>query len=348
MAKHKFGLGRGLDALIPGASEVFSAQQPSRVDENAILFAAIESIIPNPRQPRRIFSDDDPRLLELSASIKEHGLLQPIVVTRLNAPDLPAPASPSPASAADDWFAQDTAPTASNAPDSGPAGGGVVQFQIIAGERRWRAARMAGLSKVPVLIKEVTPLQMLELALIENIQRADLNPIEEALAYQALVEEFGLTQEMVAKQVGKDRSTITNAIRLLQLAPKVREKLINGSDVFTPGHARALIGIESEENQILAMDKIISLKYTVRQAEDLANSIKAQEQALADGRQVQATPASRRSAELDTLETHFRDSLMLKVDLKCNTKGKGTLVLHFNNQEELERLYNRLVKQQDI
>lgn len=347
MAKHKFGLGRGLDALIPGASEVFSAQQPSRVDENAILFAAIESIIPNPRQPRRIFSDDDPRLLELSASIKEHGLLQPIVVTRLNAPDLPAPASPSPASAADDWFAQDTAPTASNAPDSGPAGG-VVQFQIIAGERRWRAARMAGLSKVPVLIKEVTPLQMLELALIENIQRADLNPIEEALAYQALVEEFGLTQEMVAKQVGKDRSTITNAIRLLQLAPKVREKLINGSDVFTPGHARALIGIESEENQILAMDKIISLKYTVRQAEDLANSIKAQEQALEDGRQVQATPAARRSAELDTLETHFRDSLMLKVDLKCNTKGKGTLVLHFNNQEELERLYNRLVKQQDI
>ncbi len=347
MAKHKFGLGRGLDALIPGASEAMSAQK--RVDENAILYAAIDSIIPNPRQPRRIFSDDDPRLLELSASIKEHGLLQPIVVTRLSAPDQPASPSPAPAvvSAADDWFSQEAAPAVGAAPAEPAAGSsGVVQFQIIAGERRWRAARLAGLSRVPVLIKEVTPLQMLELALIENIQRADLNPIEEALAYQVLVEEFGLTQEMVARQVGKDRSTITNAIRLLQLAPKVREKLINGSDVFTPGHARALIGIESEENQLMAMDKIISLKYTVRQAEELANRIKAQEQA--EGRQTHVPAAAlRRSPELDTLETHFRDSLMLKVDLKCNAKGKGTLVLHFNNQEELERLYNRLVKQQE-
>lgn len=223
-----------------------------------------------------------------------------------------------------------------------------MQFQIIAGERRWRAARLAGLTKVPVLIKEVTPLQMLELALIENIQRADLNPIEEALAYQALAEEFGLTQEMVAKQVGKDRTTITNAIRLLQLPPKVREKLINAPDVFTPGHARALLGIEHEENQIMAMEKIISLKYTVREAEALAESIKAQEKAQAAGKPVQATSPPRRSSELDALEAHFRDSLMLKVDLKCNAKGKGTLVLHFNNQEELERLYNRLVKQQDL
>lgn len=351
MAKHKFGLGRGLDALISGASEVMAAQQPSRIDENAILFAAIESIIPNPRQPRRIFSDDDPRLLELSASIREHGLLQPIVVTRLNSSDLPTPTSPSsPAASADDWFAPESAaPALSETPiEPSSVSAGVVQFQIIAGERRWRAARMAGLTKVPVLIKEVTPLQMLELALIENIQRADLNPIEEALAYHALVEEFGLTQEMVAKQVGKDRTTITNAIRLLQLAPRVREKLINASEAFTPGHARALIGIEHEENQIMAMEKIISLKYTVRQAEELANSIKAQEQGQAQGGQVLATPPARRSSELDTLETHFRDSLMLKVDLKCNAKGKGTLVLHFNNQEELERLYNRLVKQQEM
>ncbi len=349
MAKHKFGLGRGLDALISGASGVMSAQQPSGVDENAILYAAIESVIPNPRQPRRIFSDDDPRLLELSASIKEHGLLQPIVVTRLNSPDLPSPSPPSSSAASsDDWFAQDTAPASEQSAESTSGAHGVVQFQIIAGERRWRAARLAGLTKVPVLIKEVTPLQMLELALIENIQRADLNPIEEALAYQALVEEFGLTQEMVAKQVGKDRTTITNAIRLLQLAPRVREKLINASAVFTPGHARTLIGIEHEENQIMAMEKIISLKYTVRQAEELANSIKAQEQGQAQGKPVKAVPPARRSSELDTLETHFRDSLMLKVDLKCNAKGKGTLVLHFNNQEELERLYNRLTKQQDV
>jgi ParB family transcriptional regulator, chromosome partitioning protein len=347
VAKHKFGLGRGLDALISGASEVMSGQQPSRVDENAILYAAVDSIIPNPRQPRRIFSDDDPKLLELSASIKEHGLLQPIVVTRLDTPDLPSTSTSSLVSS-DDWFTQDAAATPATPVDPASGSASVVQFQIIAGERRWRAARLAGLTKVPVLIKEVTPLQMLELALIENIQRADLNPIEEALAYQALVEEFGLTQEMVAKEVGKDRTTITNAIRLLQLAPRVREKLINASDVFTQGHARALIGIEHEENQIMAMEKIIALKLTVREAEVLANSIKAQEHAQAEGKQVQVTPPARRSSELDTLETHFRDSLMLKVDLKCNTKGKGTLVLHFNNQEELERLYNRLVKQQEI
>src|SRR5207253_5759203 len=135
-----------------------------------------------------------------------------------------------------------------------------VQYQIIAGERRWRAARLAGFTKVSAVIKEVTPRQMLELALIENIQRADLNPIEEALAYQSLLQEFGLTQEMVAKQVGKDRSTITNALRLLQLAPKVREALINQSAYFSEGHARALVGIVREEDQITAMSKIITLR----------------------------------------------------------------------------------------
>ena len=209
MAKHKFALGRGLDALVEGASEVMSAQQPSRIDENVILFAAIDSIIPNPRQPRRVFRENDPKLLELSASIKEHGLLQPLVVTRLD-----ISGGHRKDHEGDPWLGErETKPKEV---------AHVVQFQIIAGERRWRAARLAGLSKVPVVIKEVTPQQMLELALIENIQRADLNAIEEALAYQALIQDFGLTQEMVARQIGKDRSTITNSIRLLQLAPKVR------------------------------------------------------------------------------------------------------------------------------
>jgi len=217
----------------------------------------------------------------------------------------------------------------------------VVQFQIIAGERRWRAARLAGLSKIPVVIKEVTPQQMLELALIENIQRADLNAIEEAFAYQALIQDFGLTQEMVAKQVGKDRSTITNSIRLLQLAPKVREALVNQQEHFTEGHARALVGIARDEDQITAMGKIITLKLNVRQAEELAARIKAAE--CADNAKRSIAPMQARKAELEELETRFRNSLMVKVDLKCNAKGKGTVVLHFNNQEELERLYNRLV-----
>src|SRR6266568_3463372 len=317
---------RRLDALLSGASDVVS-NSPTRVDENAILFAAIDSIIPNPRQPRRAFAENDPKLLELSASIKEHGLLQPLVVTRLNASEARVDTSQK---ESDPWFTRDET-------DASPTPH-IVQFQLIAGERRWRASKLAGLTKVPVVIKEVTPLQMLELALVENIQRADLNPIEEALAYQALIQEFGLTQEMVAKQVGKDRSTVTNSIRLLQLAPKVREALVNQQEHFTEGHARALIGIARDEDQITAMGKIITLKLNVRQAEELAARIKAAERA--DNAKRSIAPMQARKAELEELETRFRNSLMVKVDLKCNAKGKGTVVLHFNNQEELERLYN--------
>ncbi|MBV9229278.1 MAG: ParB/RepB/Spo0J family partition protein [Chloroflexi bacterium] len=336
MAKQKFGLGRGLDALISGASEVISTQQAAHGTEEAVPLVPIDSIIPNPRQPRRAFREDDPKLLELSASIKEHGLLQPIVVTRLDKFDTPKERKKD----ANSWFADD------EQPESAPAAtSSAVQYQIIAGERRWRASRLAGLTKVAVVIKEVTSQQMLELALIENIQRADLNPIEEALAYQALIQEFGLTQEMVAKQVGKDRSTITNSLRLLQLAPRVRDALINQSENFSEGHARALVGIAREEDQITAMGQIIANHLNVRQAEELAARIKASEDVEAAVKKITAPP--RRSPELEDLETHFRNALMVKVDLKCNAKGKGTLVLHFNDQEELENLYSRLVKRED-
>ena len=354
MAKQKFGLGRGLDALISGASDIMSAQQHSRIDEHNITEVPIDKIIPNPRQPRKVFREDDPKLLELSASIKEYGLLQPLIVTRLDTQDTNAgsPNQGRALKAVDSWFAEESEEEdnpASQEPIPIRAGAtskpsNIVEFQIIAGERRWRAARLAGLTKVPVVIKEATPQQMLELALIENIQRADLNPIEEALAYSALISEFGMTQEMVARQVSKDRSTITNAIRLLQLAPKVREALINQPENFSEGHARALIGISREEDQIAAMGKIISLKLNVRQTEALAARIKAAERADAAAQDL--TAHAHRSADLDDLETQFRNALMVKVDLKCNTKGKGTLVLHFNNQDELERLYSQLIKQQ--
>ncbi|HEY7416444.1 MAG TPA: ParB/RepB/Spo0J family partition protein [Ktedonobacteraceae bacterium] len=329
MAKQRFGLGRGLDALISGASEVMAnQQQPSHDLENAVPLIPIESIIPNPRQPRRTFRDDDPALLELSASIHEHGLLQPIVITNLDKQGI----------SKDGGWLSDEIETASN---GAPVPEG-VQYQIIAGERRWRAARMAGLAKVPAVIKDVTPQQMLELALIENIQRSDLNPIEEALAYQALIQDFGLTQEMVAKQVGRDRTTITNSLRLLQLAPKVREALINQLEHFTEGHARTLVGISREEDQVTAMNKIIALHLNVRQAEELAARIKAAENIDEAVEKIKPTP--QRSSELEELESHFRNALMAKVDLKSSSKGKGTLVVHFNNQEELESLYNRLVK----
>jgi len=340
VAKQKFGLGRGLDALISGASEVMAAQQSSRVDEENILHIPIDAIIPNPRQPRRILTEDDPKLLELSTSIKQYGLLQPLVVTRLNT-DSALTASSQKATAKDSWFGEEE-----QKDDALPESETVIQFQIIAGERRWRASRMAGLTKIPVVLKEATPQEMLELALIENIQRADLNPIEEALAYQALIHEFGLTQEMVARAVGKDRSTITNSLRLLTLAPKVREALINQPENFSEGHARALAGINREEDQVAAMGKIITLKLNVRQAEELAARIKAAERADAAAQEISASPP-KRSPELEDLESQFRNALMVKVDLKRSAKGKGTLVLHFNNKDELERLYTRLVKHEE-
>lgn len=335
MAKPKFGLGRGLDALISGASEVIASQQPARVDEGGILMVSLDQIIPNPRQPRKVFRADDPRLLELGASIQEYGLLQPLVVARLET--LPIQQQDLAARSDDEsWFSP------------APADPATVKYQLIAGERRWRAARLAGLNEVPVVIKEVTPRQMLELALIENIQREDLNPVEEALAYQVLTSEFGLTQEQVAKQVGRDRSTITNALRLLQLAPKVREALINPSEYpnFTEGHARALVGITREEDQIAAMGKVIALKLNVRQTEELAARLKAAERAAAGEPLAHSDPPPRRSVEVVDLEAQFRDALTVKVDLKCNAKGKGTLVLHFNSQEELERLYSQLVRRE--
>lgn len=334
MAKQRFGLGRGLDALFPGASEVMVNQQQEQQSpyslEDAIPLVPVESVIPNPRQPRRSFRDDEPTLLELSASIKEHGLLQPIVVTCLDK---------QVTQKASGWLSnEEEAPIPSTSIPSS------ALYQIIAGERRWRAARIAGLLKVPVVIKDVTPQQMLELALIENIQRADLSPIEEALAYHALIQDFGLTQEMVARQVGKDRTTITNSLRLLQLAPRVREALINQLENFTEGHARTLIGITREEDQVTAMNKIITLRLNVRQAEELAARIKAAENI--DEAVNKIKPITHRSPELENLETHFREALMAKVDLKCTPKGKGTLVVHFNNQEELESLYDRLVKRE--
>lgn len=338
MAKQRFGLGRGLDALISGASDVVAPpQSTSQVIETSPL-VDVESIMPNPYQPRRAFHDDDPNLLELCASIKEYGLIQPIIVTHLGK------ASPTqefglPAS---DWFGTDDLPPSQ---DSERPASVNIKYQIIAGERRWRAVRMAGLAKIPVVIKDVTPQQMLELALIENLQRSDLNAIEEALAYQALIEEFGLTQEQVAKQVGKDRSTITNALRLLQLAPEVCKALINQSENFTEGHARALVSITRQEDQVQAMKQIISLRLSVRQAEDLANRMKKVGNVEKVVQSMQSSP--RPSSEIESLTTDFRDALMVKVDLKCNAKGKGTLVLHFSSQEELEGLYNRLVKHEE-
>ncbi|WP_069804732.1 ParB/RepB/Spo0J family partition protein [Thermogemmatispora onikobensis] len=345
MVNKKSPIGRGLDVLFSGsgaspvpATEAPVAHQPlPRAEaEGAIQLVPIDSILPNPRQPRRLCRDDDPALLELSASIKEHGLLQPLIVTRLEEESVAPPDPWAGAPEDDPWAAPAPASEARASTASSP-----LRYQLIAGERRWRAARLAGLSQVPVIVKEASPQQMLELALIENVQRADLNPIEEALAYQTLAQEFGLTHEQIAERVGKQRTTITNTLRLLNLAPTVRERLLNPGEHFTEGHARAIAGLSSYEDQEEALHQVLSRRLTVRETEELVRGWKSLEQPT---RPTPSRAAPVRSPDLEELESQFRNSLMVKVDLRCNARGKGTLVLHFNNQEELERLYARLVK----
>jgi ParB family chromosome partitioning protein len=332
-------LGRGLDSLISGASDIMSAQQARLTDPAALPLVSLDSIIPNPNQPRRIFREDDPLLLELRDSIIEHGLIQPIIVTKL---DTLAAAEGKNTPSSSDWFADDFAGAATAKADEQSS---VVKYQIIAGERRFRASKLAKLDKVPVVIKDVTPQEMLELALIENIQRADLNPIEEAMAYQALIQEYGLTHDVVAKQVGKHRTTVTNSLRLLQLPPQIRNMLLNQAENFTEGHARALVGIESEEDQIKVMKQIIASRLTVRQAEELAERVKSTENVDIALEHVAMVPSH--SPELIGLESQFHDALKVKVDIKRNTRGKGTLILHFNSQDEFDGLYDRLVKSQE-
>ena len=327
MAKPKFGLGRGLDALISGASEVIPSQQPTSVSEGNILKIALEQIIPNPRQPRKIFREDDPHLLELSESIKEYGLLQPLVVTRLD--QLPTDHAPS-TPAQDDWFG-------SNGSTPAAQDESVVKYQIIAGERRWRASRLAGLSEVPVVIKEVTPLEMLELALIENIQREDLNPIEEAHAYRRLADEFHLTQEQIADAVGKDRSSIANTVRLLRLPQEVRGNV--ASNALSMGHARAIVALTSESDQRRLARDVVSRGLSVRETEALVKK----EIGTKPGDDKAKPAPPKKDVHTRAAEEQLRISLGTPVEIKRKGKG-GTIAIAFTNENELQRLYEYLTE----
>ena len=278
----KRGLGRGLGALIPGDVE----------EENGSLQSVpIAAIVPNPHQPRSVMDED--ALAELADSIRAHGLIQPLIVTK-------------------------TGPT----------------YTLIAGERRWRAAQLAGLAEAPVIIKEATPQAMLELALIENIQRADLNPLEEAYAYQQLMDEFGLTQEEVSRRVGKGRSTIANLVRLLNLPAAVQQAVTDGR--ISGAHARALLPLPTPEMQTMAMNQIIRLGLNVRQTEALVKDL------LAD-RKPKPRPQKRLPAELAALDTQFRESLGPRVDVSKGAKG-GRVVIHFYSDEELQAIYDAVVR----
>jgi len=281
----KRGLGRGLAALIPPAAEE---------GETGLQQVRHDQIVPNPHQPRAPFRDQD--LVELAASIQEHGIIQPLVVTRR------------------------------------PEGG----YQLIAGERRWRAARLAGLEEVPVIIKEAAPQQMLELALVENVQRADLNPLEEALAYQHLVEDFGLSQTEVARRVGKSRVAVTNTLRLLQASPKVQAALTERR--ITEGHARALLGLESPAQQDAALRRVLEQELNVRQTEALVQKLR--EETATPARPKPVTPP-----EIRALEERFQEALGTRVKLRAGRKG-GRVIIYYYSDEEFQTLYAQLTGQE--
>lgn len=305
MSTQPRGLGRGLGALIPPAESARPATTPQgalaeRGPAAGLLNIPVGDIIPNPHQPRTDISADT--LEELAASIQEHGMLQPLIVARARPTD-PAP------------------------------------YQLIAGERRWRAAQLAGLKTVPALLKEATPQELLELALVENIQRADLNPLEEAAAYQALITEFGLTQGEVAERVHKNRATVANAIRLLRLPEPVKALLAEGA--LSEGHARALLALPDDETILQAAQQVVARDLTVRQTEDLVRRLVAITEAIAP--ETEPEPADTPYAlETRRLEEAFRNSLGTKVSLTRGRRG-GRLVIHFYSDEELHAIYEQIV-----
>ncbi|MCL6648250.1 MAG: ParB/RepB/Spo0J family partition protein [Chloroflexi bacterium] len=276
--KPKGGLGRGLAALLPTATT-----QLREVD--------IDLITPNPRQPRE---QQDPELLaELAESIRQHGVLQPLIVA-----EVPGPAGAPPT------------------------------YQLIAGERRWQAARLAGLTRVPVVVKDATDRQQLLWALIENLQRADLSPLEEAAAFRQLVEEFGLTQEQIAEQVARSRPAVANALRLLRLPPAVKALLARG--LLSAGHARALLAVEDEVQLVALAQRAATEGWTVRRLE-------REVRRPARPPRLPAEPES----EWRALAGRLRELLGTRVDLARGRRG-GRLVIHFSSEEQLTALLDRL------
>ena len=266
-------------------------------DAGSVLQVPVDEIGPNPHQPRQRL--DPETLRELATSIEEHGLIQPLIVSEAG-------------------------------PDAPPG----IQYYLIAGERRLEAARLIALDAVPAIVKEATPQQMLELALVENIQRADLNPLEEAGAYRHLGDDFGLTQQEIAHRVGKNRVSVANALRLLRLPDFCKGVLANGQ--ISEGHARALLALEDDlEAMRHALRQVIAQQLNVRQTEELARRLRSSP----------ASPKATRSVAPETraLESEFAQALGTKVRLQRSKRG-GRLTIHFYSEEELEALYEILVQ----
>jgi ParB family chromosome partitioning protein len=282
-----------LSSLIPATAQGAGAPGIESVD--------VDLIAPNPEQPRTTF--DSASLAELAESIREHGVLQPVVVTRV-------------------------------ASDIGPA-----TYQLIAGERRLQAARMAGLTRIPAVVKEAAAAELLELALVENIQREDLNPIEEATAFKRLGDEFGVTQDEIARRVGRSRTAVGNVLRLLTLEPDIRRSIASGQ--ISEGHARALIGIGSAKVRLDAWRRIVQDDLSVRQAEEIAKQLRA----TAAKTKARGTPdgrSGRRDPEAARAEQEIRHALGARVSVTPGRAGGGRIVISYHNVEELAGIVERI------
>lgn len=285
------GLGKGLDSMIPPKRTARAQAQDSAANKNVNksgeVILKINDVEPNKNQPRRTFNEDS--LIELSESIKQHGIVQPLVVAKQK-----------------DYY------------------------EIIAGERRWRAAKIAGLKEVPVIIKDYSPQEIMEVALIENIQREDLNPIEEAKAYKNLIDEYNLKQDQVAEKVSKSRTAVTNALRLLKLDERVQEMLINEN--ISSGHARALLGLDDAEKQYNIATQIFDEKLSVRETEKLVKQINRPEQ----------PPKPKKELKNDfvyrDIEEKLKEKIGTKVKINRKTEDKGKIEIEYYSPEELEKI----------
>jgi ParB family chromosome partitioning protein len=284
---HRPGLGKGLEALIPGNKD--EGVQSSTTQ--GIIMIPTEKIIPNPQQPRTRM--DDQLLEELAASILEHGILQPLIVSKHP---------------------------------------GMDAYTLIAGERRWRAAMIAGLSMVPVVERTVSEQGQLEIALIENLQRTDLTPLEMAEAYHHLTEDFSLTHEQIAERVGKSRTSVTNTLRLLNLPEQVRKSL--AENFISEGHARAILGLQTHQAQLAALSTILRDSLNVRQTEALVKKM--------GGERPPSIPKHTASPEVSELETRLRTYFGTKVNLNDGKNG-GRLVIYYYSDEELNAILDKIL-----
>ena len=298
MAGKRNGLGKGLDSLIPNKAEKTvkaekktEEKKEERKSESGEILVKINQVEPNREQPRKEFDEDS--LMELADSIKQFGILQPLLVQKKK-----------------DYY------------------------EIIAGERRWRAAKIAGIKEVPIIVKEYTNQEIVEISLIENIQRENLNPIEEAMAYKRLLEEFSLKQDEVAERVSKSRTAVTNSMRLLKLSPRVQQMIVD--DMISTGHARALLAIDDEEQQYQLANRIFDEKLSVRETEKLVKALK-------NPKKEKKNQKIEHTFVYDNIEEQMKNIIGTKVSVNPKANGKGKIEIEYYSEEELERIYDLIM-----